>query len=80
MSNEIRILTEFKKSLITFFDELITQFPQEGDLVIARIFLDSQIPIEDIMKNFILKMSMGDGLLKNMVKDKQYTSVLLIYK
>ena len=32
-------------------DELIDQFPQEGDLVIARIFLKDQMSITEVMEN-----------------------------
>lgn len=68
--NDTRVLSEFKSSLITFFDELISQFPLEGDLVIARIFLNDQVPIKDVIDEFILKMSMNDNLLKRMVKER----------
>ena len=51
--SEIKILKEFKNSLITFVDELISQFPEEGDLVIIRIFLKDQVPIEDVMNHVI---------------------------
>ena len=68
--NDIRILSEFKNSLIAFFDELITQFPEEGDLIIIRIFLNDQIPVKDIMDEFILLLYNNDGLLKKMVKDR----------
>lgn len=56
MSNEIQILTEFKNGIVSFLDELIEQFPEEPDLVIARIFLNDQIPIVDIMNHFIHKL------------------------
>jgi len=68
--NDTRVLAEFKSSLITFFDELITQFPSEPDLVIARIFLNDQVSIKDVMDQFILKMNTEEGLLKKMVKDR----------
>jgi predicted KAP-like P-loop ATPase len=51
--NEIQILTQFKKALIQFFDELIECLPTEGNLVIIRIFLKDQIPIQDVMNLFI---------------------------
>ena len=51
--SEIKILMEFKNSLITFIDELISQFPEEGDLVIIRIFLKDQVPIADVMNHII---------------------------
>lgn len=68
--NDTRVLEEFKRSLITFFDELITQFPTEADLVIARIFLNDQVPIKDVMDAFNLKINMEDCLLKKMVKER----------
>lgn len=68
--NDTRVLAEFKSSLISFFDELISQFPHEGDLVIARIFLNDQVPIKDVMDEFNLKMNMDDYLLKRMVKER----------
>ena len=69
---EIKILKEFKNSLITFVDELITQFPEEGDLVIIRIFLKDQVPIEDIM-NHIIHMILP---LKQLVVNKDETFFL----
>ena len=47
---------DFKASLVNFFDELIEQFPEEGDLVVIRIFLNDQIPIADVMSTFISKI------------------------
>ena len=51
-SPQIKILTEFRNSIVSFLDELIEQFPQEGDLVALRIFLADQVPIVDIMSTF----------------------------
>lgn len=48
--SEIRVLKLLKDQLIVFFDELISLFPKEGDLVMARIFLKDQIPIISIME------------------------------
>lgn len=45
----ITILQDFKTNLIAFLDELIGQFPEEGDFVVMRIFLKDQVPIADIM-------------------------------
>jgi hypothetical protein len=68
--SEIEVLREFKNGLISFFDELIDQFPEEGDLVIIRIFLNDQIPIKDVMDIFCLKINTDDQKLKKMVKDR----------
>uniref|UniRef100_A0A6C0D0Q4 Uncharacterized protein n=1 Tax=viral metagenome TaxID=1070528 RepID=A0A6C0D0Q4_9ZZZZ len=68
--SETDILIEFKTSLINFFDELIDQFPNEGDLIVIRIFLKDQIPIKDIMDIFLLKINKDDQHLKKMVKER----------
>ena len=57
----IEILKKFKDGLISFMDELIDQFPQEGDLVIIRIFLKDQISISDVMDNFIYTLNKVDS-------------------
>ena len=54
--SKIQILIDFKTALVNFFDELIEQFPEEGDLVMLRIFLNDQIPIADVMAVFISKL------------------------
>ena len=68
--SEFEILTEFKTQLISFFDELIEQFPEEGDLVVFRLFLSNQIPIKDVMNIFIHKINTNDKQLKNMIKER----------
>jgi hypothetical protein len=66
--SETEVLTEFKNQVLTFLDELIGQFPSEGDLVIARLFIANQIPIKEVMENFIHKISTNDQELKKMIK------------
>jgi hypothetical protein len=68
--SELQVLTEFKTGLISFFDELIDQFPQEGDLVMIRIFLKDQIPIEDVMNIFSNAINKDNAKLKKMIKDR----------
>lgn len=46
-------MTEFKKNLVQFFDELIEQFPEEGDFILFRIFIKDQLPIQEVMNYFI---------------------------
>jgi hypothetical protein len=53
--SKLQILLDFKSNLISFLDELILNFPEEGDLIILRIFLNDQVPIEDVMKTFCEK-------------------------
>jgi hypothetical protein len=43
------ILKLFKEQLIDFLDELISQFPKEGDFVFLRILVKDRVPIKDIM-------------------------------
>jgi hypothetical protein len=68
--SEIEVLTEFKTQLISFFDELIGQFPLEGDLVIVRLFFANQIPIQDVMNNFNHKINTNDQELRKMIKNR----------
>lgn len=54
--SEIEILKQFKNSLISFLDELIVQFPEEGDIVIFRIFVKDRIIISNIVNYFVQKI------------------------
>ena len=53
---KFKLLSSFRSQLIAFLDELIEQFPSEGDLVVSRIFLKDQVPIEEIMEYTIEKL------------------------
>ena len=68
--SDLQVLAEFKNGLISFFDELIDQFPYEGDLIIIRIFLKDQIPIEDVMNIFNNAINKESGKLKEMIKKR----------
>jgi dTDP-D-glucose 4,6-dehydratase len=57
---EVVVLSEFKNNMITFFDELIDQFPDLGELVIMRIFLKDQICIKDVIE--IIAAIMGTSV------------------
>ena len=52
----IKFLGEFRNNIVSFLDELIEQFPAEGDLVAVRIFLADQVPIVDIMNTFVKRV------------------------
>jgi hypothetical protein len=57
MSNiSLKLLTDFRTNLVAFLDELIEQFPNEGDLVVFRIFICDQIPIVDVMNMFVSRV------------------------
>lgn len=60
----ITTLQEFKKALITFFDELIEQFPEDGDLIFVRIMLKDRIPVNEIMNYFIRSVLPEKPLIK----------------
>lgn len=49
----MKLVENFKKNLLLFLDDLIAQFPSEGDLVLARIIISVQMPTEIIMKYFV---------------------------
>jgi len=68
--SETDILLELKTQLLSFFDELIGQFPKEGDLVVVRLFLANQIPIQTVMNVFNHKINTNDQELRKMVKER----------
>lgn len=68
--SEIEILIEFQTQLLAFLDELIGQFPCEGDLVILRLYLANQVAIKDVMDSFILNITKNDKELKKMIADR----------
>lgn len=47
------VLTQFKTSLVSFFDELIEMFPDESQFVMFRILIKDQLPITIVMDQFI---------------------------
>lgn len=68
--SEIEVLSGFKRNLISFLDDLIDQFPEEPDIVVARIFIADQIPIKEAMEEFVLKLVADDNKLKKMIKKR----------
>ena len=68
--NPIRILAQFKSSLISFMDELITLLPDESDFFIVIMFISDSVNIEDVIKAFSLKIYENDDLLKKMIKTR----------
>lgn len=63
------VLSQFKVQLTLFLDELISQFPTEGDLVICRIFMKDQIPIEKVVEDFIHKVMPYKDMITNRDED-----------
>jgi|TARA_B100001059_G_scaffold217659_1_gene237124 predicted KAP-like P-loop ATPase len=67
----MEVLREFKSQLIIFFDELIENFPEEGDLVIARLFIANQVPIVDLMNDFNHHINKDNKRIRKMIKDRR---------
>ena len=67
----MEVLREFKSQLIIFFDELIENFPEEGDLVIARLFIANQVPIIDLMNDFNHHINKDSQKLRKMIKNRR---------
>jgi len=43
----------FKKKIIDFLDELMSQCPERGDFFLIKVFVKDKIPIEDVLGRFI---------------------------
>lgn len=52
-TNDAKILHQFKKNLTEFIDELISQLPQEAELIISRVYINDQVQIKNIMVWFV---------------------------
>jgi hypothetical protein len=58
-------LNEFRESVCDFLDELLEQFPNETDFILARIFIKDKIPPQTIMSYFIKDiLPLKDSILK----------------
>ena len=68
--SQSEVLTAFKTQLLAFIDELLSQFPLQGELVVLRIYLDNQIPIKNAMDNFNLKLNQNDQEVKKLIKSR----------
>ena len=80
MDDEIEILSQFKKNLVSFFDELIAQFPAEGDLVVLRIFLKDQFPIKSTMDMFVYTLNKNDQIVRKMIEERNDSYFLDTYQ
>lgn len=50
---KLNIIREFRTRLVEFLDELIEQFPHEGEFLIIRIFIKDQVPMADVLGRYI---------------------------
>lgn len=60
-----QILKQFKTTLISFLDELISQFPHDSELILLRIMVKDQMPIKKLMDHFLLKLIDGRQNIKD---------------
>ena len=78
MTDSQQILIQFKNSLVSFVDQLIEAFnQQEPNLIVLRIFLQNQIPVEDVMNKFIHLINKDNQQLKKDIKDRNEESVFI---
>lgn len=49
---KFELLIKFKNVLLEFIDELVQQFPNDSDIIMCRIFIKDQIPVQSIMDTF----------------------------
>ena len=68
--SEIHVLKEFKNNLISFFDEVIDQFPDIGELVMIRIFLKDQVIIKDVVESVSYQINKNDQLIRKIIKER----------
>lgn len=68
MSDPTVLLIHFKNQLASFCDELIRQFPDEGDFVVFKLFVTSQVPTKDIMEGFNKYVNKNDQKIRLMIK------------
>jgi len=74
----IKVLTTFRDNIVAFLDELIEQFPTEGDLIILRIFFKDQMPIVEVMNHFIQRiLPLEDNIKKR--DDKFFLSNNILF-
>lgn len=68
MSDPTTILIHFRNQLVSFCDELIRQFPDEGDFVVFKLFITSQVPIKTIMESFNRYVNKNEQKIRVMIK------------
>lgn len=76
MNTKIKLLSLYKDQLITFLDELIEQFPSEGDLVILRVFFGNQIDTATVIDVFLDRINDNSNQLRKMIKERNETFFL----
>ena len=62
------VLIHFRNQLVSFCDELIRQFPDEGDFVVFKLFINSQVPIKTVMEGFNRYINKNEQKIRLMIK------------
>ena len=70
MDQETKILTIFKTQLVKFVEDLCQQFPQEGDFVALKFFIEQQIPIKDLMYGWVKQLNRKEKKVKKMIEER----------
>jgi hypothetical protein len=65
-----KLLTIFKKQLIDFCDELIGQFPLEGDFLVMKMFIENQAPTKTIIELFNKQLDNNNERVRNMIIER----------
>jgi hypothetical protein len=74
----VQIMNEFKKNLVSFFDELIDQFPEEGEFVLVRILINDQLPTTEVINHFIKEILPHKDIIK--ARDERiFTEMNVLY-
>jgi hypothetical protein len=73
-----KILVDFKTNLISFFDDLIEQFPGESHFVLTRILIKDQVTPEFIVNYFVNNVLPCKDMIKSR-EEKFFTELNVIY-
>lgn len=65
-----KILILFKTQINSFIEELIQQFPQEGDFVVLKLFVNTQVEIEKVLIGWVKQMNKNDKKIRKMIESK----------
>jgi hypothetical protein len=68
MSTKIDIVNEFKTQLVNFLDECIELFPQESDLILARLYISTKSNIISIVEQFNYLINKNESEFKKMIR------------
>jgi hypothetical protein len=69
---DVKILGDFHKSLVCFFDELIEMFPSEQEFILIRILVKDQIPSTQIMTYFEYVVDNKEIMLSIQKRDDKF--------